>query len=124
MHPLPKLILFVFGTLLLLSQSCKQPGSTTTVKIETASLVKTAKQTKQIADNTDEPIEEDSYDDYTDYYVLIVDTGKQYPHLQEAMQQISATTGIKIDTMNRSYRADKNLIALLLFGFCKSEVLS
>jgi hypothetical protein len=28
------------------------------------------------------------------------------------MQQISTTTGIKIDTLNRSYRADKNLIAL------------
>lgn len=51
-------------------------------------------------------------DDYEQFLILIADTGKNYHLLDEQMYAISKRLQIPVDTLNRSYNAKKNLIAL------------
>ena len=61
---------------------------------------------------SDADVSQENLNDYAEYYVVIADTGKNYLSLQQTMLALSKTAGIKIDTLDRSYRSDKNLIAL------------
>jgi hypothetical protein len=46
------------------------------------------------------------------YFVVVVDTGIDYPTLNRKMYEISKKYSLPIDTMGRSYNKVKNLIAL------------
>lgn len=108
MRLLPKLILSCLGLLILASQACRSPAATAEEKLSE----KTVHPIQQKAKASDEPVIEENPDDYANYYVLMVDTGQQYAPLREGMERLSSAAGLKIDTLNRSYRLDKDLIAL------------
>ncbi|MET0393303.1 MAG: hypothetical protein ABW019_09185 [Chitinophagaceae bacterium] len=51
-------------------------------------------------------------DQMATYFVVIADTGQDYPALRQEMTDLNRQFMIPIDTMGRSYNAVKNLIAL------------
>lgn len=51
-------------------------------------------------------------DDYRQYTILVVDTSDDYQVLDRRMYTYSHQLHIPVDTMNRSFNAKKNLIAL------------
>jgi hypothetical protein len=50
--------------------------------------------------------------DYATYFVVVVDTGFDYPTLHNKMFELYSKFNMPIDTMGRSYNKTKNLIAL------------
>lgn len=50
--------------------------------------------------------------DYAIMYIVVADTGAQYPPLQSAMYTLSQKTGLIVDTMNRYYNTQKDKIVL------------
>jgi hypothetical protein len=53
-----------------------------------------------------------SESDYATYFILIADTGISYYALHEKMFTLNKELNIPIDTMERTYNPDKDLIAL------------
>lgn len=59
--------------------------------------------------------ESDSFstlDEYTDMYLVVIDTGINYWQLEHTMFTLNGNLGLKIDTMNRYYNAGKNNVVL------------
>ncbi len=66
---------------------------------------------KQITDTNN--IEEELIDyDHETYFLVIADTGTDYFKLQSQMYKLHSQFGIEVDTMNRYYNKNKNLIML------------
>ncbi|WP_207535643.1 hypothetical protein [Desertivirga arenae] len=95
----------------IICHSCNS-ASTAPVKHEKAKVSKKPNVISQQPKSTETEISDENPDDWAEYYVLMADTGQNYQPLQKAMKEVSHLTNIKIDTLNRSFRADKNLIAL------------
>lgn len=66
------------------------------------------------SDSVKSDLEEEYNDDYNyaDYYIVIADTGFDYFKLRKKMLSLSRTLTLEIDTMDRHYNIEKNLIAL------------
>ncbi len=111
MNRTPKLILLLGPLFLSIIQACNS-ASTAPVKKEIAVSKAEIKKAKTIQGISDTDLNQEVPNDYAEYYVVIADTGENYLSLQQTMLALSKTTGIKIDTLDRSYRSDKNLIAL------------
>ncbi len=56
--------------------------------------------------------EESTYSDIATYFVVVADTGLDYPMLHKKMIDLNTNFNIPIDTMGRHYNTTKNLIAL------------
>lgn len=77
--------------------------------------------TVEITENTEGNSAQDSidvevvpYSDYATYYMVITDTSLIYSELQKEIYRLSQNVNKEINTMNRSYDASRNLIALPL----------
>ena len=51
-------------------------------------------------------------EDYSDYWIVIADTGLEYPQLLSRMVQLKNECNLPVDSMGRFYNKKKNLIAL------------
>jgi hypothetical protein len=51
-------------------------------------------------------------EDYTEYWIVVADTGLEYPQLLSRMVQLKNECKIPVDSMGRFYNKKKNLIAL------------
>jgi len=51
-------------------------------------------------------------EDYTDYWIVIADSGLDYPQLLNRMVQLKNECNLPVDSMGRFYNKKKNLIAL------------
>ena len=77
------------------------PGASDSISPSTAS-------GDSLAANPDDSL----YSDYSNFFLVIADTGKDYFFLRQKMFQIHHLLKVEIDTMGRGYNSAKKLIAL------------
>lgn len=96
--------------------SCKSNPAKTRVGVKPRSVhvlpasYKTGSSLKKAAADT--AGDNEQLDAYTNYYIIVADTGSNYEALKNKMLALHNTANIEIDTMGRSYNKAKDLIAL------------
>lgn len=103
------LFLLSFYFSLLLVASCNNKPATVTATLPTDTLYSN-NNSLQATHN-----EEDDYNpesEYSTMYFVLIDTGKNYYALSSLMHTVSNKTGLPIDTLNRHYNNDRNMIVL------------
>jgi len=97
----------IAAALILFCASCSNSASSGNDKADTHAKSDSAK-VKVQADS----IQNENPGDFADYYVVIADTGMKYQPLLKKMVNLSLFYSLNIDTMNRHYNFEKDLIAL------------